>query len=185
MESPFINLCLLRRSVRRFSEKPVEKEKIVRCLEAARLAPSADNGQPWRFVVFDDPEKKQALANAVFKGVFAASSHFARAPVLVALLLKESLIINRLGGGTAGVPFQFIDIGIAGEHFVLAATEQGLGTCWVGWFNSRALLRHLGLGRGYRAVALIAVGYPKDDLKPRTPKRKPLEEIAFWNSVSK
>lgn len=185
MENPLINLCLMRRSVRKFSTKPVEKEKILHCLEAARLAPSADNGQPWRFVVFDDPEKKQALAGAVFKGVFAASSHFARAPVIVALLLKESLIINRLGGGVAGVPFQYVDAGIAGEHFVLAATEQGLGTCWVGWFDSRALLKHLGLGRGYRTVALIALGYPEEDLKPRVPKRKPLEEIAFWNSAPK
>lgn len=180
-ESPFLNLCLQRRSVRRFSERQVEREKITRCLEAARLAPSADNGQPWRFVVFDDPEKKAALADAVFKGIFVASKNFAKAPVLVALLLKESFLINRLGGGVAGIPFQFVDAGIAGEHFVLAATEQGLGTCWIGWFNPKALLKHLGLKRGYRAVALIAVGYPAEELAPRTPRRKRLESIAFFN----
>ncbi|NPV14408.1 hypothetical protein HPY86_05705 [candidate division WOR-3 bacterium] len=185
MESPFLNLCLMRRSVRKFSERPVEREKLALCLEAARIAPSADNGQPWRFLVFDDAAKKQELAQAVFKGVFAVSKHFARAPVLVALLLKESFVINRLGGGTAGTPFQFIDAGIAGEHFVLAAAEQGLGTCWIGWFDTRALLKHLKLGPGYRAVALIAVGYPAEELKLRTPKRKPIEEIAFWNTAPK
>ncbi|MGQ9707759.1 MAG: nitroreductase family protein [bacterium] len=182
-ESELLRLCLLRRSVRRFSNRPVEREKLNLCLEAARLAPSADNGQPWRFLVFDEPDKKKALADAVFTGVFAASRHFTRAPVLVALLLKESFIINRLGGGATGVPFQFVDAGIAGEHFVLAAAEQGLGTCWIGWFNSRALLRHLGLKRGYRAVALIAVGYPVEDVRRSSPKRKPLEQIAFWNSA--
>ncbi|MEO0020503.1 MAG: nitroreductase family protein [candidate division WOR-3 bacterium] len=184
-ESNFLRLCWKRRSVRRFSERPVEREKLNLCLEAARLAPSADNGQPWRFIVFDDPEKKQALGNAVFKGVFLASKHFARAPVLVALLIKENILINRLGGGAAGNQFQLIDAGIAGEHFVLAATEQGLGTCWIGWFDSRALLRHLGLGRGYRAVALIAVGYPAEERERATVKRKPLEKIAFWNSAPK
>lgn len=181
-ESHFLILCLQRRSVRSFGERPVEREKLNRCLEAARLAPSADNGQPWRFVVFDDPEKKAALADTVFKGIFIASKRFAKAPVLVALLLKESFLINRLGGGAAGTPFQFIDAGIAGEHFVLAATEQGLATCWIGWFNPKALLRHLGLKRGYRAVALIAVGYPAEELGPRTPRRKPLEKIAFFNA---
>ncbi len=181
-ESFFLTLCLKRRSVRRFSAQPVEREKINLCLEAARLAPSADNGQPWRFVVFDDPVKKKALSEVVFKGIFAASKRFAQAPVLIALLLKESFLINKLGGGAAGIPFQFIDAGIAGEHFVLAATEQGLGTCWIGWFNQKALLKHLGLKRGYRAVALIALGYPAEELPERTPKRKPLTKIAFFNS---
>ncbi|MGB9741938.1 MAG: nitroreductase family protein [candidate division WOR-3 bacterium] len=183
-ESNFLKLCRERRSVRRFSEQPVEREKLMLALEAARLAPSADNGQPWRFVVFDEPELKQALADAVFQGVFAVSRHFARAPVLVALLIKENLLINRLGGGVAGNQFQLIDAGIAGEHFVLACAEQGLGTCWIGWFDSRALVRHLKLGRGFRAVALIAVGYPAGEQK-RELRRKPLAEIAFFNTPPK
>lgn len=180
-DSPFLELCRKRRSVRRFADRPVERERLLLALEAARLAPSADNFQPWRFIVFDEPEKKQALADAVFKGVFAASSRFAQAPVLVALLIKENLIVNRVAGGIAGNQFQLIDAGIAGEHFVLACAEQGLGTCWIGWFDSRALLRHLGLKRGYRAVALFAVGYPADENQERTPRRKRLEEVVFFN----
>lgn len=168
--------------MRRFADRQVEKTKLDYCLEAARLAPSADNVQPWRFVVLDDPGQKQALAGAVFRGVFAASRWVARAPVIVCLLLKENVLV-KLGGSAAGVGLQFIDAGIAGEHFTLAAAEQGLGTCWIGWFDSRACVRHLGLrGRGYRAVALFAVGYPAPDITPREPKRKPLADIAFWNS---
>ncbi len=151
------------------------------CFEAARLAPSADNGQPWRFIVFDDPAQKQAVCAAVFHGVFMASRHFAQAPVIVALLIKESFLINKLAGGVAGNQFQLIDAGIAGEHFVLACAEQGLGTCWIGWFDARALLRYLGLKRGYRAVALFAVGYPAEERQNRISKRKPLEEVVFWN----
>src|SRR5512136_837104 len=89
MDSELLKLCRVRRSVRRFADRPVEREKIELCLEAARRAPSADNMQPWRFIVFDDPEKKTQLAEAVFAGVFAASRRFAAAPVLVCLLIKE------------------------------------------------------------------------------------------------
>lgn len=178
----FLDLCRRRRSVRRFSSEPVDRKKLEYCLEAARLAPSAHNAQPWRFIVFDDPLQRDALADAVFKGVFAASRWVAKAPVIVVLLMQEDILVNRLGGGAAGNPFQHVDIGIAGEHFALAAAEQGLGTCWVGWFDSRACVKHLGLrGRGYRAVCLFAVGIPAPDVTPREPQRRPLEETAFWN----
>jgi nitroreductase len=182
-ESPFLTLCRARRSVRRFSDRPVEKEKIELCLEAARLAPSADNVQPARFVVFDDPTAKAKLADAVFGGVFASSARFARAPVLVALLIKEHLLVNKLAGAAQGTQFQLIDAGIAGEHFVLAAVEQELGTCWIGWYNGRALAKHLGInGRGFRPMTLIALGYPADDAPNPEKKRRPLSDTASWNS---
>ncbi|MBM3315196.1 hypothetical protein FJY71_05055 [candidate division WOR-3 bacterium] len=180
-DSPFLALCRLRRSVRRFSDRPVEREELLLCLEAARLAPSADNGQPWRFIVFDDPEARARFVDAAFGGVFAASRWAAKAPVLVCLLLKENVLV-KLGGGAAGTPFQVLDIGIAGEHFALACAEQGLGACWIGWFDTRAVARHLGLrGRGLRAVALFAVGYPASESPQRPHGRKPLGEVAGWN----
>jgi nitroreductase len=182
-DSAFLRLCRARRSVRKFSSKPVEREKLERCLEAARLAPSADNVQPCRFVVFNDPARRAALVETVCGGVFAPSRWVTKAPVIVCLLIKENLLVNRLGGSAAGTQFQLLDAGIAGEHFALAATEQGLGTCWVGWFDTRACVRHLGLrGSGYRAVALFAVGYPAPDIEPREPRRRPASEISFWNS---
>jgi len=184
--SQFLELCRQRCSVRRFSDRAVEREKLKLCLEAARLAPSAENAQPWRFVVFDDPDEKAAVADVVFRGIYSHTRPLARAPVLVALLLKQSVVVNQLGGMVQGTPFQVVDAGVAGEHFVLAATEQGLGTCWIGWFDSRALLRHLKLSRpGYRAACLIAVGYPAEDLKPRKRDRRPLEEIVSWNCPPK
>jgi nitroreductase len=182
VDSEFLKLCRTRRSVRRFADRPVEREKIELCLEAARRAPSADNMQPWRFIVFNDPEKKAQLADAVFRGVYAPSKRFAVAPVLVCLVIKENLLVNKVAGAIQGTQWQLVDAGIGGEHFVLAAAEQGLGTCWIGWYDGRALIKHLGLrGRGYRAVALIAVGYPASDVSPTERPRKSLSEIAFWN----
>jgi nitroreductase len=182
-DSPFLKLCRTRRSVRRFADRPVEREKLELCLEAARRAPSADNMQPWRFIVFDDPEKRAKLAEAVFPGIYAASKRFTTAPVIVCLVIKENLLVNKVAGAVQGTQWQLVDAGIGGEHFVLAAAEQGLGTCWIGWYDGRALLKHLGLrGKGYRAVALIAVGYPADDVSAKDRPRKDLDEIRFWNS---
>jgi len=181
--SGFLELCRLRRSVRKFSDRPVERDKLEACLEAARLAPSADNFQPWRFLVFDDPEKKQALADAVFTGAYAYTRPLAKAPVIVCLLIKESVLVNKVAAAVTGTQLQWVDAGIAGEHFVLAAAEQGLGTCWIGWFNGKALLQYLGLkGKGYKSVCLLAVGYPEKEPEPREPKRKPLSDIVSWNS---
>jgi nitroreductase len=182
VDSEFLKLCRARRSVRRFADRPVEREKIELCLEAARRAPSADNLQPWRFIVFDDREKKAEMAGAVFRGTYALSKRLAAAPVLVSLLIKENVLVNKVAGAVQGTQYQLVDAGIAGEHFVLAAAEQGLGTCWIGWYDGRALLRHLGLrGKGYKPVALIALGYPAADSSTRERKRKALSEIASWN----
>lgn len=180
-ESNLLRLCRLRQSIRNWDPRPVEREKIETCLEAARLAPSAENSQPSRFIVFDDPVRKTALGRAVFAGIYSASARFVQAPVLVCLLIRENLLVNRVGGQVQGTPFQYVDAGIAGEHFVLAAAEQGLGTCWIGWFNGRALRRHLKLNRRYRPVCIIAVGYPAQGSGPREPKRRALEEIGGWN----
>ncbi|MBN2466240.1 nitroreductase family protein [candidate division WOR-3 bacterium] len=182
MNSEFLKLCRKRKSVRRFADRPVEREKIELCLEAARRAPSADNMQPWRFVVFDDPTRKRQMADAVFRGAYSMSRRFAAAPVIVALLIKENLLVNKVAGVVQGTQWQLVDSGIAGEHFVLAAAELGLGTCWIGWYDGRALIKHLGLrGKGYRPVALIALGYPAAGVSPNQRPRKPLSDIASWN----
>jgi len=180
-DSRFLALCRLRKSVRSFADRPVEREKVELCLEAARLAPSADNLQPWRFVVFDDPEKKAELADAVFTGAYTLFRRLAAAPVLVSLLIKQHLLVGA-AAAIQGTRWPLLDAGIGGEHFVLAAAEQGLGTCWIGWFNGRALIKHLGLtGKGFTPVALIAVGYPAEEVSAKVRPRKPLSDIAFWN----
>lgn len=171
-----------RRSVRRYLDKSVEREKILACLEAARLAPSADNVQPWRFLVIDDPELKEKFAKKVFSGIYSISKFAAKAPVLILILARLDIIANRIGNQIQGVNFYLIDIGIAGEHIVLQAEELGLGTCWIGWFNSRSVRKILGIPRKYKIVALLTMGYYEK--KPsREKKRKSLEEIAWFNKI--
>jgi len=100
----------------------------------------------------------------------------AAAPVLVAMLTERSRFMARLGGQFRGIQYSLVDIGIAGEHFVLQAAEQGLGTCWLGWFNEKAGKRALHLPRSARIDILIALGYPETE-SSREKKRKSLDEI--------
>lgn len=179
-ESSLMSLIRARRSIRRYLPQPVEREKILSCLEAARLAPSAENAQTWRFVVIDDPDLKARLAKEAFSGVYSYCKFAAEAPVLVLVLAKLDFMANRLGKQIQGVPFFMIDIGIAGEHFVLRAEEQGLGTCWIGWFNIRAARKFFKIPRRLKVVALIALGYYEKKPSRERP-RKPLEEIAWFN----
>ncbi|MGB9906341.1 MAG: nitroreductase family protein [Candidatus Saccharicenans sp.] len=171
-----------RRSIRRYTAQPVEREKILACLEAARLAPSAENAQPWRFLVIDDPELKQEVADRAFSGIYSACRFAAQAPVLVLLLARIDFLANRLGRVVQGTQFYLLDLGIAGEHFILKAEELGLSTCWIGWFNLRAVRKFLKIPRKYRPVAIISLGYAASR-PPGDHLRKKLEEIAWFNRV--
>jgi len=179
----FQKLVRERRSVRSFGDKPVEREKILMCLEAARLAPSADNSQPWRFLVIDDPEVKSRFAKETFSGIYAVTRFAAKAPVLILVMAKLDFVAHRLGKQIQGIRFQFLDIGIAGEHIVLQAQELGLGTCWIGWFNTRRARKYFHIPRRYKIMSLLAMGYTGE--KPVKPlKRKKLEEIAWFNKLN-
>ena len=179
--SNVMRLIQERRSVRRFDRRTVERKDIIRCIEAARFAPSAENTQPWRFIVLDEPSKIQAFGNEVFSGVYRATRWAMRAPVIVVLLADVNSITHRIGSAFQRIPFYFIDIGIAGEHFILQARELGLGTCWIGWFNTRKAKKVLRVPRGIRVCELIAVGYQDNKWVARPRKMKELKDIVFFN----
>jgi len=182
--TPFQELVRKRHSVRRYLDIPVGRDKILACLEAARLAPSAENVQPWRFLVIDDPAVKQRFAATAFSGVYSFSRFAAKAPVLIVILARPDLLANRLGRQIQGVVYYLIDIGISGEHLALQAEELGLGTCWIGWFNSRGTRKFFHIPRQYKIVSLMALGYP--EAKPsRERSRKSLAEIAWFNRLAK
>jgi len=179
--TPFQQLVSGRRSIRRYLPKPVEREKIVACLEAARLAPSAENAQSWRFLVIDDPELKTRFAQEAFTGIYSMTKFAAEAPTLVLILAKLDFVAHRLAKQIQDISFYMIDVGIAGEHFVLQAEELGLGTCWIGWFSVRKARKFFKIPRKYKIVSLLTLGYYEK--KPsRELKRKPLEEIAWFNT---
>jgi nitroreductase len=179
---PVNKLIAQRRSIRRYLDKPVERAKILVCLEAARLAPSADNVQPWRFLIIDDPELKEVVSREIFSGIYSVSKFAAKAPVLIVILARLDIIANRIGKQIQGVNFYLIDVGIAGEHIVLQAEELGLGTCWIGWFNPRKARKILDIPKKYRIVSLLSMGYYK--LKPsHEKKRKNLEDLVWFNKM--
>ena len=180
MTSSVFEVIKVRRSIRKYQDKPVEREKILKCLEAARLAPSAENVQPWRFIVLDDPHLKDRFSKEVFTGVYSPMKFVRKAPVIIVILAKLDILANRIGKQIQGIHYYFIDIGIAGEHLILQAHELGLGTCWIGWFNPRRVRKFLKIPRNYKIVSLISVGYPAEE-KSEVTNRLPLEKIAWFN----
>ena len=172
----FLDLVRKRQSVRKFSNRPVSRDIIERCLEAARLAPSACNSQPWSFVVVDDAPTRQQLAAKALSGLYSMNIFAAEAPVLIAVVTGRSKFIARMGAQLRSIEYRLIDIGVTCEHLVLQAAEEGVGTCWLGWFNERAVRKTLGLPRTSRVDILIAMGYPEAD-PCRDKKRKTIDEI--------
>jgi nitroreductase len=154
-----------RRSVRKYRPDPVDAGAVEACLEAARLAPSWANTQSWRFVVVTDPAAREVMAGE--------RAWMLEAPLIVAVC---SDTVNC--GKKEDLQYFMLDAGIAMEHFVLAAAERGLGTCWIGWFDEAAVNRALSCPAGVRCVALTPVGWPVEKPGPIT-NRKPVEEIVF------
>jgi nitroreductase len=171
-----------RRSVRKFDPRPVEREKLLTCIEASCLAPSADNVQPWRFIVVDDRDRIQQLGDAIFSGIYRVTRWAMSAPVIVVLLADLNVIAHRMGNAVQKIPFHVLDIGVAGEHFILQAQSMGLGTCWIGWFHTKKAVKFFHIPKGVRLCQLIAVGYPKAGWRANPRKRKnPLDKIVFFN----
>jgi nitroreductase len=174
----FSELIRVRQSDRKYLPQEVEKEKIVKCLEAARLAPSANNSQPWKFIVVNEPELKDKVA-ALAAGL-GMNKWAVQAPVIIAVVLETPGFTTRLGGLLKGKEFRLMDIGMAVEHLCLQAADLGLGTCIMGWFDERKVKRTLGIPRSRRVPLLISLGYP--DTQTRRKIRKSIKEVTSWNS---
>jgi len=171
----FQDLLRARYSCRAYRTDPIPPEQVSQCLEAARLAPSACNKQPWRFAVVSDAEKRQAIVSRGFRGGLPMKWAL-RAPILIVIGMERSIFTHRVATALSKVDYPWIDIGIAGEHLVLQATEFGLGTCWIGWINPKRLRRIVGWPRSVTPAAVITLGFPAAVQQNRRP-RKPLDEI--------
>ena len=168
-------------SCRAYAHRPVPHEHLTHILEAARLAPSACNQQPWRFAVVGAREPRRRLVEEGFlpgiKMTWALD-----APVHVVIGMETSFFTHRVAASVSGVAYPWVDIGIAGEHLVLAATELGLGTCWIGWIRPPVVARIVGWPSSVKPVAVITVGYPSQPEAgaPRVSPRKPLADLVSW-----
>ncbi len=157
-----------RYSCRAYHQRPVEQEKLDQLFEAARLAPSAKNTQDWRFVVVTDNQIKRQLAEVTNR-----PDLFEKAGAIIAACSNSDYIMR------CGQPIAPIDIAIALEHIALQATELGLGTCWIGSFETEKIRTILGIPDDIQIIELMTVGYPADT--PRQSNREPVEKIVCYD----
>ncbi len=159
-----------RQSIRNYEDKPVPEDKLLKVLEAARLAPSGANRQAWKFIVVREGKRRQELARAS-----GEQTHVARAPVVIAAVatMPEGVM-------GCGVPAYAVDLAIAVDHMTLAAVDEGLGTCWIGAFSQEEARDILKVPENYRIVALLPLGFPKQTGRPKV--RKSLDEIVCYET---
>lgn len=172
----FSELANKRQSDRKYQQKPVDRALLLQCLEAARVAPSACNSQPWKFVVVDEPSLVSEMASAA-TGMGMNKFAF-QAPVIVAVVLEKMNLTARIGSVIKDKEYSLLDVGIAVEHFCLQASELGLGTCILGWFDEKRVRKLLKIERR-RVPLLITVGYPDGPVRKKV--RKKLDEMSCWN----
>ncbi len=177
----FSELIKIRQSVRIYSDKAVEKEKIEKCLEAARIAPSASNSQPWKYIVVNDEELKNKVAKATFDKIVSFNKFAVQAPVIIVIVMERPKLITQIGVALKKRDFPLIDIGISAEHFCLEATELGLGTCMLGWFNQKKIKTLLNIPMEKTLGLVITLGYPPEDYTLREKIRKDKSEVVGYN----
>lgn len=176
----FPELVQKRESCRKYAAQAVEREKIEQILEACRLAPSACNSQPWRFVIADDPRLCRQLAETT-TGAMLRFNHFCLdAPVMVALVAEPPSFLSKIGSSIKDKDFYLMDIGIVAEHFCLQAAELGLGSCMIGWFDEKKAKELLDVPAKKRIPLLISLGYPAKD-KIRKKIRMNMDELRSYN----
>jgi len=170
----FFDLINKRQSCRKYLDKPVEKEKLIKCIEAARVAPSACNSQPWHFVVVNNKELSPKVAMCLQDKIM--NKFTTECPAFIIVVEESGNLTSRAGALMKQQDYRSVDIGIAAEHICLAATEQDLGTCILGWFNEKELKKLLNISKLKRIRLVIAIGYPENN-KIRNKVRKEIDEI--------
>ena len=174
----FLQLVMSRQSDRAYDkERSVEPEKLERILEAARLAPSACNAQPWKFVVVTDRELSRKVGKAA---AGLGMNKFAKdAPVHILVVEESANITSLLGGKVKDKHFHLIDVRIAAAHIVLAAESEGLGSCILGWFDEKEIKQLTGIPASKRLLLDIIVGYPLKEKRKKI--RKVKEKVISYN----
>lgn len=173
-----MDLVKQRTSCRAYVPEAVPREMLEQMLEAARLAPSACNKQPWRFAVVQEESVRMRLINEAFLAGIPMK-WAVNAGAIIAIGMEKAAITHRIAPMISGVDYPLLDLGISGEHLVLQAEELGLGTCWIGWIKPKMVREIVGWPRSIEPVSLITVGWP-DPNQRRTRPRLGVDEIVKW-----
>ena len=178
----FLDLVTARQSDRAYDKnRPVEQEKLERILEAARLAPSACNAQPWKFVVVTDPELSIKVGKA---SAGLGMNKFAKDASALVLITHESTnITSKLGCGIKDKDFPMMDLGIASAYMTLSAEAEGIGSCILGWFDEKKIKELTGIPKNKRLMLIITLGYAA---KPKRNKvRKEWDKVVSFEKYNK
>lgn len=175
----FLSLARQRQSDRAFDpDRPVEKEKLQRILQAACIAPSACNSQPWHFVVVDDSDLKSKVADATSNRVLGINHFTKQAPVHIIVVEEKPNMSAGFGSWVKDKNFAHLDVGIAAAHIVLAAEDEGLGSCILGWFDEAKMRELLSIPKGKRVLLDVVIGYSIQPDRPKT-RKEPEKVISF------
>jgi nitroreductase len=166
----FYDVIKKRKSVRKYKPAPIPDDVLNKILDAGRIAPSAKNIQPWRFIIVKDAATKKKVAEA------SRGQHWiADADVILVGCILEDIAWGRMGGYMSSGP---VDLAIAMDHMILAAANEGLGTCWIGAFVEKDVKKILNVPDNVKVMALTPIGYPAEEPKDRG--RKDFEEIIAY-----
>ncbi len=180
----FSKLVQYRESCRNYDDRPVDRSLVEQIMASCRLAPSACNSQPWRFVVADEPDLVSELAKTTMGPLLRFNKFALKAPVMVALVIEPPRFIAKVGGAIKDKDFFLMDIGIVADHFCLQAAELGLGTCMIGWFDEKKARQLLDIPAKKRIPLLFTLGYPASE-KRRKKIRKDLDLVRSYNTYLK
>lgn len=179
----FLKLAEQRASCRKYMNTPVKRELIDQCLEAARIAPSACNCQPWRYIAVDNPQVVAKLAPLLRMEGSPINGFTDGVPVFAVVAEKPVDLTDKLGAACLRTNYSEIDIGLSVAHFCLSATALGLGTCVLGIFREAAVKELLGIPDDYIIRVVIALGHPAPS-ESRPKKRLEREQMSGYNAFS-
>ena len=174
-----LELIKKRQSDRKYSEKPIENEKLLRIIEAGRMAPSACNAQPWKFIIVTEPALLAKLSEAASAKLLGMNGFVKEAPVQIVIVRETANLTSRIGSTIKSKDYSLIDIGIAAENICLQAESEGIGSCMLGWFDEKLVKEILGIPRSKRAELIITLGYPIAGKREK--RRKPEDMTISFN----
>ena len=174
-----LGLITSRQSDRKYSDKQVEREKLKRLIEAGRMAPSACNAQPWKFIVVTEPELIARVAEAASAKLIGMNSFVGQAQAIIVVVREKPNLSSKVGATIKNKDYSLIDIGITTENICLQAKAEGIGSCIIGWFDESEIRKILAIPKSKRVELIITLGYSLSDQRKK--RRKPVEEVVSFN----
>lgn len=174
-----LSLITSRQSDRKYSDRQVEEEKLSRIIEAGRMAPSACNAQPWKFIVVTESELIARVAEAASAKLIGMNGFVGQAKAIIVVVREKPNLSSKVGATIKNKDYSLIDLGIATENICIQAKAEGIGSCIIGWFDEGEIRKLLSIPKSKRVELLITLGYSLSEQREK--RRKPEDEVVSYN----